>query len=58
MFPMPVWAGFAGAGVAGVREAVVRFTFVPRVRPLFAADPDTATIFIGRTMSLSSWSRM
>ena len=50
--PMPVCAGFAGAGFAAT-GAVVRL--VSRVRPLLAAADDvTATIFIGRIMSLSS----
>jgi hypothetical protein len=47
--PMPVCAGFAGTGV------VVRDALVPRAFPLLATDDDvTATIFIGRIMSLSS----
>ena len=46
--PMPVCAGFAGTGV-GVRDPLA-----PRVCPLLAIDDDTATIFIGRIMSLSS----
>jgi hypothetical protein len=46
--PMPVCIGFAGTGV------VERVALDPRVR-VFATDDDaTATIFIGRIMSLSS----
>ena len=45
---MPVCAGFAGAGVVVERDVLV-----PRVLPLLATG-DTATIFIGRIMSLSS----
>ena len=46
--PMPVCGGFTGAG------ATAWVTLLPRVFPLLATADDTATIFIGRIMSLSS----
>jgi len=46
---MPVCAGLA----TGTR-VVARDALDPRTRPLFAMADGTATIFIGRIMSLSS----